>query len=341
MSMAIDKQRSLGPFGADFASNMAITWFRDGSWETPRVKPLENLSLHPGAHVLHYASTSFEGMKAYRGADGQIRIFRLDRHAERMRKSLDIICLPQIGVERFKQMVLDLVAVCRDEVPEPPAALYIRPTMIGTEPNIGKAAAPTQEACFYVLVSPVGDYFAGGGKALKVLIEDEQGRTVDGLGECKTGVNYAAALRHIQKARAAYEGVDQVLFCPNGDVQETGASNFMLINDKKLITKALDDSFLHGVTRDSLLTIAQDLGYEVEERNISVDELKSWVKTGEAALSGTAAVLAGVGAFIHKGEEIPVRNGAGTGPNTQRLRDALTAIQIGSGEDKHGWLTSV
>jgi branched-chain amino acid aminotransferase len=155
----------------------------------------------------------------------------------------------------------------------------------------------------------------------------------------KTGGNYAAALGPTLAARASHK-VDQVLFCPDGEVQETGAANFLAIRDGHILTRSLDSTFLHGVTRDSLLEVAADLGYEIEERVFTIDELLEWAKTGEAALSGTAAVLSGIGTLVRGQEEHRVGSGA-IGPNTQRLRAALVAIQQGTSPDRHGWLKRI
>ena len=226
-----------------------------------------------------------------------------------------------------------------DDIPAPPASLYLRPTLIGTLENIGAAASPSTEATLFVLASPVGDYFSGGSATLKLLVEDERARSTEQLGSTKTGGNYAAALGPTLEAKAEF-GVDQVLFCPGGDVQETGAANFLLISDDEVITKPLDSSFLHGMTRDSILKLAADNGYTVNERNFTVAELLGYAKTHEAALSGTAACLSPVGALVYKGEEIAVRDG-NAGPNTEKLRKALQDIQYGLAPDTHGWLTEV
>ncbi|HEX5515226.1 MAG TPA: branched-chain amino acid aminotransferase [Gammaproteobacteria bacterium] len=325
------------PFGTVFSEQMPLSRFSDGRWTAMETVPVAPLSIHPGAHVLHYSSTCFEGLKAFRMPNGAIRVFRLDRHVARFRQSTDLLCLPTPPADLLEQMVRHVVELSRDDVPVPPGALYLRPTMIGTEANIGAAGTPSAEALLYVLASPVGDYFAGGGRALRILIEDEGMRSTPGFGQAKTGGNYASALRHIINGRAAHNA-DQVLFCPGGDVQETGASNFFLLDDRRLMTKPLDGSFLPGITRDSLITLARHMDYEVIERDFTVDELKDWIRTGEAALSGTAAVLSGVGTFIHDGKEYTVGDGR-VGPNTQRLREALTAIQFGVAEDPFGWLT--
>jgi branched-chain amino acid aminotransferase len=295
--------------------------------------------MHPAAHVFHYASTCFEGFKAYRWKDGKARIYRLHDHIARMQKSAASLRLPVPDADMLAQMVIDLVGRQLDDIPEPPSSLYLRPTLIGTVENIGAAAAPSTEALLYVIASPVGDYFSAGAKTLKLLIDDQHERTTAQLGSTKTGGNYAAALGPTLDAKAKY-GVDQVLFCPGGDVQETGAANFLLISDDEVITKPLDSSFLHGMTRDSILRLAADLGYTVNERNFTVDELLQYASTHEAALSGTAATLSPVGFLVYNGEEITVRDGK-PGPNTEKLRAALQAVQNGSAPDKHGWLTEV
>ncbi|GGO77991.1 branched chain amino acid aminotransferase [Marinobacterium nitratireducens] len=331
----------MAAFGSVIMPEMAISWFDGSKWSETEIVPSDNLKLHPGAHVLHYSSTCFEGLKAFRHDDGSIKIFRMDRNIERLAQSTHLLALPEFDHESLARMIRDIVARFADDVPAPPGSLYIRPTHIGTEPVIGKAAVPSLTSCLYVLVSPVGDYFAGGDKALRLLIDDEGMRCPPHMGMVKSGGNYASALRPIMKARAEYQ-VDQVLFCPGGDVQETGAANFLLIDGNEIITKALDESFLHGITRDSLLTLARDRGMKVSERNISVDELLERIaKPGcEAALSGTAAVLTPVGTMIYKGQEYSVGDGT-IGETTVKLRQALNDIQWGRSEDTHGWLTGL
>ncbi|MDZ7829728.1 MAG: aminotransferase class IV [Halofilum sp. (in: g-proteobacteria)] len=200
---------------------------------------------------------------------------------------------------------------------------------------MGAAGTPSAEALFYVLAA--GDYFAGGERPLTLAIEERAMRSTPEFGQAKTGANYAAALRTVVGARERH-GADQVLFCPGGDVQEIGASNFLLIEDHRVLTRPLDGSFLHGVTRDSILALARDIGYEIIERDFAVNELREWIRTGEAALSGTAAALVGVGTLVHEGERLTVGDGR-VGANTSRLRQALVAIQSGTAEDAHGWLS--
>jgi branched-chain amino acid aminotransferase len=245
--------------------------------------------------------------------------------------------LPPPPTDLLTEMIVTAVTANRAQVPAAPGSLYLRPTLLGVEPNIGAAAAPSSEALLYVLASPVGDYFSGGIRPLKIAIETERPRTTPQFGMVKSGANYAMALGVTQEAKKSL-GIDQVLFAPGGDVTETGASNFVLVDDERVVTKGLDGSFLHGITRDSVLGIARDLGYEIEERNLDVAEILAW--RGEAALSGTAAVLAGVGAFVYRGQTHTVGDGD-VGPNTLRLRAALTDLQTGVAPDRHGWTTEV
>jgi branched-chain amino acid aminotransferase len=326
-------------FGTLLASHMAVAAFKDGRWSPSEIKPVAPIELSPAAHVLHYASTCFEGFKAFRRADGSVHIFRMDRHIDRMRQSARQLVLPEPDASQLADMVRAVINRCRDAVPEAPGALYLRPILFGTTANIGAAATPTAEASLIVLASPVWDYFAGGMKPLRILVDDENTRSAAQMGMVKTGGNYAAALGPTLRARAKFQ-VDQVLFCPGGQVQETGAANFVLIRENELMTRSLDSTFLHGVTRDSLLTLARDLGYKVSERPFDVNEMLEWVKTGEAALSGTAAVLAGVGTLIYRGAEHRVAGGD-VGPVTRSLRAQLLAIQQGEAADRHGWLQPV
>lgn len=329
----------MSQFGTEFCDHISIARYIDDAWQPPSLEPLAPLPMHPASHVFHYASSCFEGFKAYRWDDGKGHIFRLDDHVARMRNSAASLRLPIPEADLLAGMVIDLVAHQLADIPEPPSSLYLRPTLIGTLQNIGAAAAPSTEALLFVLGSPVGDYFAGGAAALKLLVEDKQSRTTEQLGSTKTGGNYAAALGPTLAAKERY-GVDQVLFCPNGDVQETGAANFLLIGDDEIITKPLDTSFLHGMTRDSILKLGAEMGYRINERNFTVSELLDSVSRFEAALSGTAACLTPVGALVYDGKEILVRDGK-PGPNAARLQKALQDIQFGLTPDTHGWLTEV
>jgi branched-chain amino acid aminotransferase len=327
-------------FGTVLADQMSIATFKDGRWSADQVVPTAPLSMHPAAHVIHYASTCFEGFKAYRWADGSINLFRMDRHIERMRQSARLLSLPVPEAAQLERMVLQTIDRARAQVPEPPGALYLRPVLFGTMPNIGAASQPSNEATLLVLASPVWDYFSGGMKPLRIYVEDERHRTAEHLGMVKTGGNYAAAMGPTLAAKEKYK-IDQVLFCPGGSVQETGAANFLLIRAGHILTRSLDSTFLHGVTRDSLLNMARQQGIKVEEREFDVAEMLEWVKTGEAALSGTAAVLAGVGTLVLRdGAEVRVGTGD-VGVVTQQLRTALVNIQNGVAADSFGWTRRV
>ena len=328
-------------FGTVFMPEMAISWFDGSRWSDAEIVPSDSLKLHPGAHVLHYASTCFEGLKAFRQPDGEVKVFRMDRNLARFAQSGKLLALPDIDQAASGEMILAILRRFKADVPDLPGSMYIRPTHIGTEPAIGKAGAPSLTSCQYVLLSPVGAYFTGDAPRLRLLLEEDGVRCAPHMGMIKSGGNYASALLPTLKAKQELK-VDQILFCPGGDVQETGAANFILIDGDTLITKALDSTFLHGITRDSILTLARDLGMKVEERMLSLDELlERAARPGcEAALSGTAAVLTAVGTLIHRGKEYTVGNG-GEGPTTLMLRKALNDIQSGRAEDRHGWLTEV
>ncbi len=318
---------------------MASATWADGVWGAPVLGPVQPISLHPAAHVLHYGSACFEGLKAHRGQDGVVRIFRAETHIQRMRNSAEVLCLPPPPADMLETMIRQVTAAADGEVPAAPGSLYLRPTLIGTEENVGAAAAPSATALLFILAGPVGDYFSGGIRPLTIAMETEQPRTIPAFGAVKSGANYVMALRPTLEAKKRL-GADQVLFAPGGVVQETGAANFMLIDAERVVTPALNSSFLHGVTRASLLTLAADLGYTVEERTVTTDEVVDWARRsdGEAALSGTAAVLAPVGKLVVNGETVPVGTG-GMGPHATRLRKALTDLHVGAAPDPYGWLT--
>lgn len=331
----------MAAFGTVFMPKMALATYENNAWTEASIVDCDSIALHPGAHVLHYSSTCFEGLKAFKHEDGSVNIFRMDANIKRMAQSTDLLFLPAIQQDQLADMIKDIVKLYANDVPTPPGSMYIRPTHIGTEPSIGKAAVSSETSLLYVLLSPVGDYFAGGVKPLRLLLEENGMRCAPHMGMIKSGGNYASALGPIARAKQECQA-DQVLFCPNGDVQETGAANFILIDGNEIITKGLDSSFLHGITRDSILTIARDMGMTVTERDFTVSELiERAQKPGtEAALSGTAAVLTPVGTLIHNGEEITVGSGE-AGETTLKLRQALNDIQWGKAEDKFGWLTKI
>ncbi|MDO4641971.1 MAG: branched-chain-amino-acid transaminase [Neisseria sp.] len=320
-------------FGSVFHQEMPVLAYENGAWQPLRWQSAQDLTLAPGAHALHYGSECFEGLKAFRQHDNRIALFRPSANIARMQQSAKLLHLPVPESEAYLNALLELVKRAAENVPDAPAALYLRPTLIGTDPVIGKAGAPSESALLYILASPVGDYFKVG-SPMKILVETEHMRCAPHMGRIKCGGNYASALPWVLKAKAQY-GANQVLFCPNGDVQETGASNFALIHDNEIITKPLTDEFLHGVTRDTVLTVAKDMGYTISERNFTVAELKAAVENGaEAILTGTAAVISPVTSFIIDDQEIPVSGQA----RGYAIRQAVTDIQYGFTEDHHNWL---
>ena len=314
-------------FGTVLTSHMSAATYRDGRWSAAELKPVGPIELSPAAHVLHYASTCFEGFKAFRHADGSVHAFRMDRHIERMRQSARQLVLPEPDAAQLADMVRSVIERCRAEVPEAPGALYLRPILFGTTANIGAAATPANEALLLVLASPVWDYFAGGMKPLRILVDDENTRSAAQMGMVKTGGNYAAAMGPTLRARAQYQ-VDQVLFCPRGEVQETGAANFLLIKNGEILTRSLDSTFLHGVTRDSLLTLARDRGVKVSERVFKVEEMLDWVKIrrGRAVRHGGRA--RGRGYADLPGSEHRVANGE-VGALTRELRSSIACSSAG------------
>lgn len=294
------------------------------------VVPTDSVKFGVATHCLHYGSECFEGMKAHKQADGSIKAFRADKNIERLRASAEGLCLPVPSTEVLETLVAAAIESNASVVPDPPGALYLRPNLLGTDQNIGAASKPSTTAILYLLTSPVGAYLPP--HMLRIAVESKIPRTTPQFGRIKCGSNYAMALGVIRQARADFNA-DQVLFAPGGFIEETGAANFMLLEEGHLITPPLNDGYLHGVTRDSLLQLARSLDWRVEERPVSVDDLVQWCArpTAEAALSGTAAILGGVGTMIVNGEDVVVGKGE-TGPATKTLRGMLTEIQTGKRE---------
>ena len=328
------------PFGSLFGDQMTMATLAAGDYQySGAAEPLAELSLHPATHVLHYGSACFEGLKAHRQTDGSLAIFRLDDHVARMVQSIGRLRMVPPDPSLIRQMIIDAVEANAAFAPDAPGSLYIRPTFIGTLPNIGAAAAPSSTGLLYVICSPVGDYFAGGVRPLTLYVETKVPRTTPQFGMVKSGANYVMALGPTLDAKAAH-GADQVLFANHDDITETGAANFFLVDGDRLITRQLDESFLHGVTRHSVIEMAATLGYEIEQRPITIAELTEWAGRGEMFLSGTAAVLAPVGTLVVGDAAITVLDGQ-PGTNTLRLREALTDLLNGKADDPFGWRVPV
>ena len=243
-------------------------------WSAPTVVSSDELVLHPGAHALHYGSACFEGLKAHRHPDGRVVAFRADRHTERLRQSAERLHLPVPPTDLVETLLDSAIDANEAVAPVPPGSLYLRPTLLGTDVTIGSAAAPSLTAILYVLACPVGDYLPP--RPLTIVVETETPRTTPQFGVVKAGANYAMALSPIMEAREQWDA-DQVLFAPGGRLEETGASNVLLLDGHHVMTPELTDAYLHGVTRDSLLQLARQRGWQVEERHVTVDECLEWI----------------------------------------------------------------
>ena len=329
-------------FGRIFTDRMFIAEWKSGQgWVDARIEPYAPFSLDPACLVLHYAQEIFEGLKAYKWKDGSIALFRPEMNARRFNHSADRMCMPEVPEELFLKGVEELVRLEKDWVPgSEGTSMYIRPTMIAVEPVLG--VKPSDHFYFYVILSPVGAYYPKGFNPVKILVEDQYVRAVaGGTGEAKTGGNYASSLKAALEAKK--KGFDQVLWLDGVHkryIEEVGAMNMLFAYGNKVVTAPLTGSILNGITRDSVLKLAETLGFTVEERQIEINELLADIRSGkvtEAFGSGTAAVITPVGALCFKDETCVIGNG-GVGNLTQKLYDTLTGIQTGSITDKFGWV---
>jgi branched-chain amino acid aminotransferase len=314
-------------FGSTFGAAMAVSRCDGTAWTAPTLAGLDAVQLHPASHALHYASACFEGLKAHRQPDGSVRAFRAADHVSRLRQSARRLCMPVPDAAVVRRAIDLTVEANADVTPAPPGSLYLRPTLLGTDRAIGAAAHPSRSAVLFVLASPVGEYLPP--RPLVLAVETGVPRTTPQFGVVKAGANYAMALPVIEAARASH-GADQVLFAPGGVVEETGASNVIVIDGDTVVTPALTDGFLHGITRDSLLRVARSLGWRVEERRLDVGELVEIAARADAevALTGTAAVVASVGTLVVDGSRLAVGT-PGRTPRATELRARLVAIQTG------------
>lgn len=315
--------------------------YRDGKWGEIEVTDSEYLNIHIAATALHYGQEIFEGLKAFRGKDGRIRIFRLEENAKRIQRSAEGILMAPVPLELFKEMVTKVVALNAGFVPPygSGASLYIRPLEIGVSARVG--VKPSDEYVFLVLVTPVGPYFKEGFKPTNICIMREYDRVAPkGTGRWKVGGNYAASLAAGEKAHEL--GYSAVLYLDPKEkkyIDECGPANFFAIKDGKYITPA-SESILPSVTNDSLKQLAHDLGIEVESRHILLEELEDIT---EAAACGTAAVASPVAEIddLDTGRKYIVSKDGNPGPITTALYNKLRAIQLGEEEDIHGWNTIV
>ncbi len=328
-------------FGTDFTDHMFLVDFQEEKgWYDPRVEPYGPLALDPATAVLHYGQGLFEGLKAFRGRDGKIRLFRPNKHVERLNRTATKMCIPTLDPDLVLKSWTTLVDVDRDWVPSAVGtSLYVRPTIIASEAFLG--VRPAKEYLYFVILSPVGAYYAEGMAPVKIKVIDNYVRAVvGGLGEAKTSANYAASLHAAEDAK--HEGFTQVLWLDGVHrkyIEEVGTMNIMMKIGDEIITPPLAGTILAGVTRDSVLALLREWRMRVSERPIAIDEVVEAAHEGtleEVWGTGTAAVISPVGELSYKGERIVV-NGGGIGPLTQKLYDTIVEIQYGTVRDTHGW----
>lgn len=328
-------------FGKIFTDHMfMMDYAADKGWYDARIVPFGPLALHPASTVLHYGAEIFEGLKAYRRADGKVQLFRPMENIRRLNNSAERLCLPTIPEEVAFQVLTEFVALEQDWTPSAPGtSLYLRPFLFGNDESLGVHGV--HNATFVIIASPVGSYYKEGINPVRIMIEDEDVRAVrGGTGYAKCGGNYAASTRAGE--RAAQQGYSQVLWLDGVErkyIEEVGAMNVMFKIGDEIVTPMLSGSILPGITRKSCIEVLKKEGYTVSERLLSIDELAKAMEDGtllEAWGCGTAAVVSPIGELCYKGVRYAVNNGE-IGTVTQHLYDTLTGIQWGKLEDTFGW----
>ncbi|MGQ9499738.1 MAG: branched-chain amino acid aminotransferase [Dissulfurimicrobium sp.] len=332
-------------FGVYFTDHMFLMDYdEDVGWHDPRIVPYGNFSLDPASVCFHYGQEIFEGLKAYRCADGKIRLFRPRDNVRRLNRSAWRMCMPQVDEGLVLDAIKHLIRVDERWVPSARGtSLYIRPFMIATEAFLG--VRPAKRYIFSIILSPVGAYYAEGFSPISIFVTDKYVRAAKGgVGEAKNAGNYAASLLASEEAKKL--GFTQVLWLDAEQrryVEEVGTMNIFFLFKNALVTPALSGSILPGITRDSVLTIAREQGLKVEERAISIDEVIEKTKNGdlkECFGTGTAAVISPVGSLFYKGVNYQI-NGGKTGPYAQALFDEITHIQYGEIKDRYGWVETL
>ena len=323
-------------FGKYIADHMVLSDWKGGNWSKPVIVPFGELRMTPAILALHYGQAIFEGMKAFRRADGSITVFRPEKHHDRMNKSLNRMCMPSISYEMFIQTLHALINLDREWVPGGEGALYLRPLVFASESRLGVKVADQYK--YVVLTSPVGPYYS---KPFRLKVEDHYTRTAEGgPGFAKCAGNYGGAFYPTQVARQ--EGFDQVLWTDHKEhkyIDEVGMMNVMFVLNGKLVTPKLSSAILDGITRDSILTLAREAGITVEERRVSVDELAEGFKNKsltEAFGAGTAAVVAPIAVINIHGTDYALPPAAADSIQL-RMKATLAGIRNGSIADKHNW----
>lgn len=328
-------------FGEVFSDHMFSMTHRNGAWRDPEIVPYGPIEIEPGAMTLHYAQMAFEGLKAFHGVDGRVRLFRPDRNAARMRLSCRRMCIPEIDKDDFVAAVTRLVDIDRGWISDRPGfGLYVRPVVFSAESHL--EVRPSNSYRFIVMTCPVGAYFRTGETGLSLKVEDHFARTAPhgGVGETKTSANYATTFSAGRLARG--QGFDQVLWLDGGEhryVEEAGLMNVFFRIGDRVVTPELNGAILPGVTRESIVTLLDDREISVEERAVAIDEIVAAFDDGalkEVFVTGTAAAVLPVGRLNFRGRDLVPRL-AQTAPLTGSLYDELAGIQYGRIEDRHGW----
>jgi branched-chain amino acid aminotransferase len=329
-------------FGVNFTDHMVdVCWSEMGGWHRPRVQPYGPISLDPAAAVLHYGQEIFEGLKAFRHEDGSIWSFRPEANGARLQRSARRMALPELPIDAFIDSLKQIVAVDGDWVPNAPeTSLYLRPFMFAKEAFLG--VRPAKKVNYYVIASPAGAYFPGGVAPVSIWISTNFTRAgKGGTGAAKTGGNYASSL--IAQQEAAEQGCAQVLFLDAEEgkyIEELGGMNVVLVKKDGTLVTPHSESILEGITRDSVLQLAEDRGHTVERRRVTLEEWREGVESGditEMFACGTAAVITPIALLKGDGVEFGSAD-APAGELTMSLREELTDIQYGRREDKHGWM---
>lgn len=328
-------------FGKVYSDHMFIADYYQGKWQDFRIEPYDVLSFAPGSAILHYGQSVFEGLKAYKNESGEVLVFRPDMNCKRINLSSERMCIPQISEEIFMSGMTELLQLDKNWIPDlPNTSLYVRPYIFAIDEYIG--IRPADNYKFIIFTCPVGPYYS---KPLKVKIEREFSRAVHGgTGYAKAAGNYAGSLYPAKLAQE--KGYDQLIWTDGAThqfIEEAGTMNIMFIKDKKLITAKTGDTVLKGITRESVLTIAKEWGYEIEERSISVDEIVSSLQNGEiteAFGTGTAATIASI-ELIGDGEKDYMIPPLKPDSFSNKVFEELDQIKTGKKNDQHGWIYKV
>jgi branched-chain amino acid aminotransferase len=332
-------------FGQLFTDHMFnMDYNQEQGWHNARIEPYAPIAMDPATMVLHYGQAIFEGLKAYRTSNGKIHLFRPDRNMTRLNQSAKLVCIPEVDKSFVLHALKKLISIDKRWVPTAPeTSLYIRPAIIGMDKYLG--VRPSETYRFFIILSPVGAYYPEGFNPVTIWVTDKYVRTVrGGLGEAKTPANYAASLYGAEVAKKA--GYTQVLWLDAIEqrcIEEVGTMNIMFVINGELVTPPLGGSILHGITRDSILTLARQWNIPVAERIITIDELVTAHKDGslqEIFGSGTAAVISPVSHLAWHDQVLTVGVGV-VGPMAQRFYEAITDMQYGRAEDHFGWIVPV